>query len=672
MSATPLLVISSEGLRVASIATPTGPFINLRSFAVGSAFGYDVTKDQTELLGEKLYEGSIVSYSFSGDNILTMVCRLPPDAGPFDFGEVAVYLDEGTMFAKAAFSKMQTKYSSLGTNLACTYTFNIMLKLDQSVAVFRIIGADGAAEQTLLTVSSWSEVVPPELSANPNLPLVLVQELDDKGDSTLLAQSTNQKWTPQGNYFKLGDFTAQNASAVWVEIPASQWPYLDSKNSPYPVEDRSLVVETSDGYFRSVASIQHINKPVTAVRLLLNPDPLVSIPSTGSSVVVYVNDPSIGNSYSLWVNLRKLISNSIQPLEVTLSKPSLASVIQGAGTGQDSISVSATGNAPFTYQWSNVSGNASFDTPEAASTAVRAQIPNGGQAAGVIQCEVKDSFGLSTIVTANWSYRSELAWVVPTQAMFPGSTSFAYDSVSRKTTVKYATAGAFQFTPPNTATAIADLISGGGGGGGGAKVPSGNSNYAWGGAGGGGGAGAGTRVEAIPLVAGAAYQLIVGKGGTGGKSVLTGLAETGVSGGVTSAFDQAVPGGFGGEGAYSFCCGADPGYGRGGAPGAPSGGTGGRGGRGGSGPAGSVHVGVQPATGSNAGSPGADGLGGYCGGGAGAGGDFGQIGGDGGDAGGQSGSAGRKGGGGGGSSGGWDGGVAAGPGGDGEITIVFG
>ena len=678
MSSTPLFVVSAKGLAAASKATPVGPFIEIKSFAVGSAVGYFTTpedlRNDEDLSGDRLYEGAISSYAYVGDNIINIVCKLPPDAGPFDFGEVALYLADGTMFAKAVFDKLQTKYSSLGTNLALTYTFNCLLQLEQSVAVFKILGADSGGRQEVLTVSRWSEVVPPEMSANPDVSMLVVQEVDNKGDSTLLCQASSTKWTLSGTYFPLGNFVLENASNTWLELDDTQWPYIDSVKSPYPVENCSMVVEFPDGYYRSVASIQHIGTPVSKVRLLLNPDPLGSLPSPGSSVTIYANQAGVGNAYSLWVNLRKLISNSITPLTVQSNKPRLDATISGAGEASASVIVTANGNAPFTFYWSNVQGNATFDDPTKASVVVKAQLVNGATQNGVVQCKVTDSFGLSTTINVPWTYVSELAWVVPTQAMFPGCTSFSYDAATKRSRVTYGRAGTFSFTPPNAAAAAIELIGGGGGGGGGAKTPTGNSNYAWGGAGGGGGAGGFTTQSGIPLIGGKSYPIVCGGGGTGGKSVDLGLAESGANGQMTSAFDVAAPGGLGGKGAYSMCCGSDPGdmYGRGGAGVEPSGGNGGAGARGGAGPGGGIHIANTAATGNNAGLAGSDGAGGYCGGGAGGGGANGQLGGDGGDAGtGQSGGIGRRGGGGGGSSGGWNGGATGGAGGDGEIVITF-
>ena len=295
MASTPQFVISDAGLVAASKATPKGPFIEIASFAVGSAHGYEVLRSDEGLAGNTLYSGSIAAYSYVGDGTICIVCRLPADAGPFDFGEVALFLSDGTMFAKAAFSALQTKYSSLGTNLAVTYTFNCLIKLEQSVAVFKIISASGQAN-TLVQVDRWTDIVPAGLAADPDVQSYLVKELTHNGDATLVVQSSDEKWTPCGTYYRLGAYPVQDASGTWVEISPSDWAFAGKDGALSAVEtENSLLIETSDGFFRTVASVQHIGWPITGIRFLLNPDALLNIPTIDDTVIIHINDPALGS-----------------------------------------------------------------------------------------------------------------------------------------------------------------------------------------------------------------------------------------------------------------------------------------------------------------------------------------------------------------------------------------
>src|SRR5690606_30200170 len=138
--------------------------------------------DDTDIDGDQLYYGVPTQYKNLGDGVLDIVLRIPADAGPFKFGEVAIYNqdEDGNehLFAKAVFEELQTKYSSLGTNVASSFTIHALIKLEQSIAVFKI---DTLINNAVMEVDRWSDVLLPYLSADPDTPLLLVRELDGAG-----------------------------------------------------------------------------------------------------------------------------------------------------------------------------------------------------------------------------------------------------------------------------------------------------------------------------------------------------------------------------------------------------------------------------------------------------------------------------------------------------------
>lgn len=251
--ADPKFVATTLGLAVASQATPVGPFIHITGFRVGSAFGYEPTPADTGLNGALLYSGVPLSYEYVGDNTINVLCRIDARAGPFDFGEVCVDLDGGIMFAKAVFEEPQKKYTSLNTNVQSTYTFNCLLKLQQSVAVFRIDTFGSPPD--IWKVDAWSDVYPPALSANPGIPAILVQELDAHGNSSLIHRASDTHWTVGTNYELMYWGNARVLTTDGVVINDSDLklalPYVPL--SDYTTnEQRAYVVETPDGYLRSV------------------------------------------------------------------------------------------------------------------------------------------------------------------------------------------------------------------------------------------------------------------------------------------------------------------------------------------------------------------------------------------------------------------------------------
>src|SRR5882672_2625183 len=168
----PSFVITNQGLAVASVATPTGPFIDIVGFRVGDGFGYDAMPTDTSINGNLLYQGTPTSYQNVGDNTIDIVCKIPSNAGPFNFGEVTIDLPGTVMFAKAVFPVAQTKYTSLGSNVLSTYTFHCLLKLAQSSAVFQVTTLEGSPP--ILEVDTWADVAPAELMANPEVEALLI------------------------------------------------------------------------------------------------------------------------------------------------------------------------------------------------------------------------------------------------------------------------------------------------------------------------------------------------------------------------------------------------------------------------------------------------------------------------------------------------------------------
>jgi hypothetical protein len=249
MAGTPLFVITDAGLAAASVATPTGPYIHITSFEVGSGYGYSPLPSDTGLNGSVEFTGVPTAYQSIGNNTLNIICEIPPDAGPFNFGEVALYLDGGVMFAKAVFDTPQTKFSALGSNVVSSYTFNCLLKLQQSVAVFQIDTNNGPP--AVFDIFQWSDVFPAGISANPDIPLYLVRELDPAGDSTLLQNTSDTNWTVGTTYKPVYNAaTVADSSTTWVEFLATSL-----KPAMLTAPNREWLLETPDGFFRSVSSI---------------------------------------------------------------------------------------------------------------------------------------------------------------------------------------------------------------------------------------------------------------------------------------------------------------------------------------------------------------------------------------------------------------------------------
>lgn len=302
MAGTPLLLITDAGLAAASIAMPEGPYIHITGFEIGSGFGYTPQPTDTGLNGNLLFSGVPSSYQNIGNNTLNIICEIPPDAGPFDFGEVALFLDGGVMFAKAVFDTPQTKFSSLGTNVVSSYTLNCLIKLQQSTAVFQIDTNNGPP--AVFEIFQWSDVFPPGVSANPDIPLYLVRENNEYSDSTILQNTDDAHWTVGSNGYNqyetsthLQTFPVANSSTTWVEVLATLCHPAD-----LTTVNRRFLIETADGFFRSVLSVvvsganYRFNLNTTNDGTYNNV-PLLSPPPVASLIKIFRDDQAGGQIY---------------------------------------------------------------------------------------------------------------------------------------------------------------------------------------------------------------------------------------------------------------------------------------------------------------------------------------------------------------------------------------
>jgi hypothetical protein len=292
MAGSPNFTIVNSGLAVASTASPTGPWISIEKFSINAGYGYTPAVTQLAPEGALLFEGTPTSYQNVGGNTIDILCEIPPNAGPFQFGEVALYLPGNVLFAIAVFQTPQTKFSALGSNVVSSYELHCLLTLAQGTAIFQV---STTVPITLLQVYNWSDVYPPSVSANPGVPLLQVMEPSEFGDSTLLMNSNSNTWTIGSTYARYNQhndapsFQVANASTTWIEVLATDLNILDLTT----INER-FVLETPDNYFRSVSSVVISG---SNYRFNLNGTPLQTVPSIGSTISVYRDDLARGDSY---------------------------------------------------------------------------------------------------------------------------------------------------------------------------------------------------------------------------------------------------------------------------------------------------------------------------------------------------------------------------------------
>jgi hypothetical protein len=388
---TPLLLITNAGLAAASVAKPEGPYIHIVGFQIGSGYGYTPTPNQTAIQGNLLYSSTPSSYQSIGNNTLDILCEIPPQAGPFQFGEVALFIGDANdeysasspLFAIAVFATPQTKFSSLGTNVISSYNLNCLLKLEQSTAVFQINTTCGPPD--VYNVYAWSDVYPPQISANPSIPTYLVQELSVWSDSTLL-QNDQDQWTVGTTYYQYVNagndqpgFTVANASTSWIQIASNLM-----HPSDLTIGNRSMLVRTPDGFFRSVSTIvtagsnYQLNLNVSNDGTYNN-SPLPDAPEIGSTVTLYRADLAPGRLY-----YSQILDAPAPPSIATPGTPGLA--YGGTGTympGGGAIEAFGLLQSPSTGAGRQLTSADDLDNPALPSGLYYMFGSNGGRPANI-------------------------------------------------------------------------------------------------------------------------------------------------------------------------------------------------------------------------------------------------------------------------------------------------
>ena len=111
-----LFTLSTAGVAAIQSAQSSGIQIRVTTFAVGSAYNYTPSPLDTGLRGTTLYTGPAGTFSTISINTIQYQLVLDQTIGTFNFGEVALFLSDGTFFALASNPTLTTKIVAAGTD----------------------------------------------------------------------------------------------------------------------------------------------------------------------------------------------------------------------------------------------------------------------------------------------------------------------------------------------------------------------------------------------------------------------------------------------------------------------------------------------------------------------------------------------------------------------------
>jgi hypothetical protein len=357
----PQFIITSAGLAVASTAGPAGPYIEITKFRVGSGVGYTPTSADTALHGSMLYEGTPKGYNYVSDNTINVVCEIPYEIGTFKFGEVGVYLANGTLFALAAFDALQDKYSISSSGIPHVVRLNCHLKLAQSPAVFQITNL---TQLNLLQVPSYQYLSPPSSMANqPNA--VIVTEISRNNTDTLFIKQNDTEWTPVG-WSLIRGFNARATQSSTTRVAVSE-PTVTQNLLHYKSSYRNgqLLLRTQDGYVRKVIDMEAGSTTEngyfeTFTKLVVDP-PLPVVASNDYKFCTLYSDssrPSLARPriHALWEKLNRVIGPPYFDNNTTRNYVTN----DGLGYGQTIVPPPNINSEPTLYEWNQLINSMKF------------------------------------------------------------------------------------------------------------------------------------------------------------------------------------------------------------------------------------------------------------------------------------------------------------------------
>lgn len=126
--------ITQAGLLAAQNAQAGGPKITITSFKVGSAYNYVPNIGDVALRGAVLHTQLVNGYSVLSANEVEYTLILNEEVGNFNFGEVGLFLEDGTLFSIGSLDALQPKTKSGQTDSGNIISIDARLVMSQLAA----------------------------------------------------------------------------------------------------------------------------------------------------------------------------------------------------------------------------------------------------------------------------------------------------------------------------------------------------------------------------------------------------------------------------------------------------------------------------------------------------------------------------------------------------------
>ena len=207
-------IVTNAGLSAAQRAQANGYQISLNQFKVGSAYNYTPATTDTALHGTTLHSGGISGFSVIDPNTVQYTCIMDQDVGTFNYGEIGLYLEDGTLFALAAQPRVTEKIRGGPGSTGNRVAIEAQLKLTQAEAVFNFDVLQ-LSNAKLLELNSVAQLKPPVIS---DTNAYVTKSRDGGGSSVMAYKSTDFEWSFP-NYIRLRTLTVFAPGRNYTSAP---------------------------------------------------------------------------------------------------------------------------------------------------------------------------------------------------------------------------------------------------------------------------------------------------------------------------------------------------------------------------------------------------------------------------------------------------------------------
>lgn len=158
-----IFTITNAGLVAANNAQAGGPKINLTTFKVGSSVNYTPLVTDTDLHGTVLHTQAINGYAVISPNEVEYTLTMDDTVGDFSFGEVGIYMEDGTLFALGTLIETQAKRKTDSVTAGNIVSFEARLLLTQIAATITF-PINQITNARMIEIPSVDSLKPPSIS----------------------------------------------------------------------------------------------------------------------------------------------------------------------------------------------------------------------------------------------------------------------------------------------------------------------------------------------------------------------------------------------------------------------------------------------------------------------------------------------------------------------------